>query len=212
MSNLIVKDLIAARWFLLAILVLYVVQLATLTIAPPAAMVVTLIFTSLMAFGSLAIEEAQGTETTWCSLPVDRSQIVLARYSTTLLAILLGLGLSWAVSAGSLGLAAQSSAFFMLTVAASLFLPCYFRLGIGRGLMVFAIVMLGILVLFAAVGALISFLTNGSALPDERSVAAARAWLLPLVPFAAIALVTIALAMASVSALLSVRWYSARDC
>jgi len=212
MSNLIVKDLIAARWFLLAILVLYVVQLATLTIAPPAAMVVTLIFTSMLAFGSLGIEEAQGTETTWCSLPVDRSQIVLARYSTTLLAILLGLGLSWAVSAGSLGLAAQSSAFFMLTVAASLFLPCYFRLGIGRGMMVFAIVMLGILVLFAAVGALISFLANGSALPDADSVAAVRAWLLPLVPFAAIALVTMALAMAAVSALLSVRWYSARDC
>jgi ABC-type transport system involved in multi-copper enzyme maturation permease subunit len=175
-------------------------------------MVVTLIFTSLMAFGSLGIEETQGTEPTWCSLPVDRSQIVLARYSTTLLAILLGLGLSWAIHSGSLGLAAQSLSFFMLTVTASLFLPCYFRLGIGKGIMVFAVIMLGILMSFAAAGALLSYMTHGSALPDGQSIAAAEAWLEPLVPFVAIGLLTLALAAAGVSAFLSVRWYSARDC
>jgi len=215
MLSLIVKDLIAARWFLPVILVLYVAQLATMTIAPPMAIVITLLFTSMMAFGSLGIEETQGTEATWASLPVDRHQIVLARYATTLLAITLGLGISWAVSTGTLGLTVHSSTFFMLTVMASLFLPCYFRLGIGRGLAVFAIVSLGILFLLAGVGALISFLTNGSALPDmpdERQVAAAEAWLQRVAPIVAGVLVVTALAVAGVSALLSVRWYSARDC
>ena len=215
MLSLIVKDLIVARWFLLVLLVLYAAQLATMTISPPAAMVVTMIFTSLMAFGSLGIEETQGTEITWCALPVDRRQIVLARYATTLLAIALGLGISWAISGGVLGLTAQSSAFFMLTVTASLFLPCYFRLGLGRGFAAFAIVMLGILVLFAGAAALISFLTEGSAIPDmsdEQRVAAAEAWLQRMAPFVASGLVVTALAVAAVSALLSVRWYSARDC
>jgi ABC-type transport system involved in multi-copper enzyme maturation permease subunit len=215
MLSLIVKDLIVARWFLLAILVLYAAQLAAMTVAPPAAIVVTLIFTSVMAFGSLGIEESQGTEVTWCSLPVDRRQIVLARYSTTLLAITLGLGISWAASAGTLGLTVQSAAFFLLTVMASLFLPCYFRLGLGRGLAAFAIVSLGILVLLAGAGALISFLTDGSAFPDvsdEQWVAAAAAWLQRMAPFVAGTLVATALAVAAVSALLSARWYSARDC
>jgi ABC-type transport system involved in multi-copper enzyme maturation permease subunit len=215
MLSLIVKDLIVARWFLLVILVLYAAQLATMTIAPPAAMVVTLIFTSLMAFGSLGIEETQGTEATWCSLPVDRRQIVLARYATTLLAITLGLSISWAVSGGILGPMAQSSTFFLLTVMASLLLPCYFRLGLGRGMATFAIVVLGILVLLGGAGALISFLTNGSAfpdMPDKQRVAEAEVWLQRMAPFMASVLVATALAVAAVSALLSVRWYSARDC
>jgi len=215
MLNLIVKDLIVARWFLPVILVLYAAQLATMTVSPPAALVITLLFTSLMAFGSVGIEEAQGTEVTWSSLPVDRRQIVLARYATTLLAIALGLGISWAIGGRVLGVAAQSSAFFLLTVTASLFLPCYFRLGFGRGLAAFAIVSLGILVLLAGAGALISLLTDGSALPDisdEQRVAAAEAWLDRAAPFVASALVGSALALAAVSALLSVRWYSARDC
>jgi ABC-type transport system involved in multi-copper enzyme maturation permease subunit len=215
MLSLIVKDLIAARWFLLVILVLYTAQLATMTISPPAAMVMTFIFTSMMAFGSLVIEETQGTEATWCSLPVDRHQIVLARYATTLLAITLGLGISWAVSAGTLGVMAQSSAFFTLTVTASLFFPCYFRLGVGRGVMVFAIVSLGIVVLLAGVGALFSFMTEGSALPeapDKQQIAAAEVWLQGLAPLLASVLIVTALAVAGVSAFLSVRWYSARDC
>jgi len=215
MLNLILKDLIAARWFLLVILVLYPAQLATMTISPPAAMVVTLIFTSLMAFGSLAIEESQGTEATWCSLPVDRRQIVVARYATTLLAITFGLGISWAVSAGTLGLTVQSSTFFLLTIMASLFLPCYFRLGLARGLMAFAIVSLGILVLLAGVGALVSFLMDGSAIPDvpdELRVAASEAGLQRLAPLVAKVLIATALTVAGASALLSARWYSTRDC
>ncbi len=178
-------------------------------------MIVTLVFTLLLAFGSVGVEEAQGTEVTWCSLPVDRRQIVLARYATTLLAIALGLGVSWLISGRVLGLVAHASVFFLLTVTASLFFPCYFRMGLGRGMATFAIVTLALLALFTGAGALISFLTDGSPIPDmsdEQRLAAVDAWVHRMEPFLASGLIVAALALASASAALSVRWYSARDC
>lgn len=215
MLSLIVKDLFVVRWFLPVILVLYAAQLVTMTVSPPAAMIVTLVFTFLLAFGSLGVEESQGTEVTWCSLPVGRHQIVLARYATTLLAIALGLGISWAISGSILGPAAHATVFFFLTITASLFFPCYFRLGLGRGMATFAMVTLAALVLLAGAGALISFLTDGSPIPDmsdEQRLAEVDAWFQRMEPFLASGLVVLALALASASAALSVRWYSVRDC
>lgn len=211
MLSLLAKDLVAARWFLLAAFPLYVVQVATFQVSPPGAMIVTLIFTGLFAFGSLGIEEAQGTEATWCSLPVSRRQIVVARYLTTTIGIVLGLGTSWAVSRGTLGLPAQAGAFFLLLTAASLFLPGYFRFGMGKGLMLFAMLVLAALVAMAA----IAFVVDGALLsepPDERRIAAAGAWIEDVRWLLAGLLIAVALVGAAVSALLSAHWYRARDC
>ena len=81
--NLVYKDLVAARWFLLAALPIYSLQLVTLDTSPPVALLFVLIFSALFAFGSIGVEETQGTEVTWCSLPVDRGTIVVARSPLT---------------------------------------------------------------------------------------------------------------------------------
>ena len=205
MRSLIGKDFVAARWFLLVAVPLYAAQLASLGDSPPGAMIVTLIFSGLFAFGSIGVEEAQGTEVTWSSLPIDRSQFVRARYVTTTLGVLIGVGMSWAISGGELGLVAQATAFFVLITAASLFLPCYFRFGAGKGLMVFSILSLTLIALLAGVGALIASLAN------HPTVGSPQAWFQNAGGFVAIVLVAVALLIAVVSSEIAVRWYHSRD-
>jgi hypothetical protein len=204
MLPLILKDFVAARWLLLGGTLLFGVQLATMRTIPAGAILFTFIFSASFAFCNLVLEEIQGTGATWCSLPVDRRQIVLARYATTILGVLLGLALGTIIGNQALRLLTIATIFFVLMTGASLFLPLYFRFGVGRALSIFALLWLGIIVLLAGAGALIKYTTDWLVSP-EASVEM-------LGPYIAGLLILIAVATISTSALIAVRWYETTDC
>lgn len=231
MLRLVWKDLVAGGWFLLLGLPLYAIQLAGTVPVPPVTLVVTALFTGALAFGSLGVEEVQGTEAFWCSLPVNRRDVVWARYASTAIGLAIGLVTSGAVvnasrvwiftdpryvsTAPGAGTYGMVLAAFLL--AASIFLPCYFRYGAGKGLVVLAAATLGLLVLGSILGWLIVQLAGGAeALEalragDPARVAAAVAWLDRWGGLLSAALAAISALVFGASALLSARFYSERD-
>jgi len=233
MTSLVWKDIVAARWFLIAALPLYAIQLATLGASPPALIVLTVLFTAVFAFGSIVLEEVQGTEILWCSLPLERREIVVARYLTVVLVTVAGLGMSFVLgragprfvpvtgdgeSVVQLGPLAYALIFFVILGAAAVYLPCYFRLGAGRGLMLAGILALGLLVLASATGSLIVYLAGGpealqtARTPSSDEIARARAWLERWDGVLAVTVALVALLLAAASAVLSAGLYSRRDC
>jgi ABC-type transport system involved in multi-copper enzyme maturation permease subunit len=153
--ELVWKDLVAARWFLALLILFYSLQLAIMSYQVPLFILMTLLCTALLGFGSIGMEDVQNTESLWCSLPVTRREVVLARYLSTCTGLVLGLALSWLIgrlatrilvsasgreSAAQLGLEAYAVLLIVLFLLAALFLPCYFRFGAGKGLMVFSFI------------------------------------------------------------------------
>ena len=135
MLNLVWKDIAAARRILLIVLPLGILQLAVFASVGPFILPAALFFSAVLASGSIALEEAQRTETLWNSLPVSRAQVVFARYLTVHLGILVGLGLSWAVgqvvgrlmaSSGTAGSAVATATAGVAAVATSAVDPAPF--------------------------------------------------------------------------------------
>jgi len=163
MLDLVWKDLRASRLRLLAALPIYVLNLAAMVSVPSVFVMIALIFSGALAFGSLLVEELEGTETLWASLPVRRADIVFARYLTTILGAVLGLGISFGVeratasfrgSAGSslASLAAHGVLLFLLLLVASVLLPLCLRLGAMNGSLAFAAIVVGVLVIVSLAG------------------------------------------------------------
>lgn len=161
MIELVRKDLVVARWFLIFGIPLFALQLALTASLAPVFVIFTMVFTGLLGFGSIGLEDHQNTESLWCSLPVTRREVVLARYLSTGLGLLFGLGLSWSIglaaaqlmgtgsnrdAAVSAGILAHATLFALLALLAAIFLPCYFRFGAGKGLVVFSAVAIGVLI------------------------------------------------------------------
>ena len=161
MLSLIWKDIAAARRILLLVLPLGILQLAVFASVGAFILPAALFFSAVLASGSIALEEAQRTETLWNSLPVSRGQVVFARYLTVLLAILFGLGMACAVGQVVGRLLAPGAAdpapfaspvalapiFVVLTFTAALYLPFYFRWGAGRGAVILSAVGVGSLLI-----------------------------------------------------------------
>jgi len=154
--RLVWKDVVAARWLLLAGLPIYAFNLAAMIGVRPVYVMISFLVSMMLAFGSLGIEEMQGTGTLWASLPVRRAEIVFARYLTVMLGALTGLGISLgvdramtAVSAvagrgagASLGASAGAHVVLLLLIllVAAVLLPLCFRLGAGNGVLAFGVV------------------------------------------------------------------------
>ncbi|MGD8867293.1 MAG: ABC-2 transporter permease [Gemmatimonadales bacterium] len=160
MLDLIWKDFVAARRFLLLVIPLGGVQLAVLASTPPIYPIAALMFAALLGFGSIALEESQRTELLWNSLPVTRDDLVTARYLVALIGVTTGLVMGWAlaqlvggrVSLGTFGPAftsfpAHALMFGVLVLAAAVFLPLHFRFGPGRAVIFFSAVALSAVVL-----------------------------------------------------------------
>lgn len=229
MIKLVVKDLALARPFLLVGVPLLALQLFGLAVSPPAFFLVTLLLAGLLAFGSLAIEEVQGTEILWCSLPVSRREIVFARYLTTLLGLCGGLGVSWATgrlaTSGILGgvgqtapripLAPYGVISILLLLGGALFLPCYFRFGAGRGLVLFAALIAGLAFLLTFLGWVAALVGGHSSLlrrdPDPETLRRVRGWLDVWALFLGAGLMAGALTIFAASAALAARVYELRD-
>jgi len=234
MSSLVWKDVVAGGRLLAVVLPLGVLQVATFALTGPLFFVGAMMFTGLLAFGSIAIEEMQDTERLWASLPVTRGQIVAARYTTVLLGIATGLGSSWAAGRAAAmlpitpewdpaavanpGVLAAMAAILMLSAA--VFLPLCFRFGAGRGVVIYLAVSVGFLLLVSVAGQVI-LLARGysgplldpeawkTAGPELREKLAA--WLTPRIPAILGLLVSFAAAAFALSALVSRKIYELRD-
>ena len=168
MLDLVWKDVVAARRLLWLILPLGGVQIAVMSFVPAIYLMATLTFCALLAFGSIAVEEYQRTELLWNSLPVTRGEFVTARYLTTLIGIVAGLALSWALAqtvtrlasdvtdgpAGLLSLDAHAVLLGFLVFGAAVYQPLYFRFGAGRGLLYFSAIAVAELVIVSLVAQL----------------------------------------------------------
>jgi len=232
MTDLVWKDIMAVRWFLALLIPFYALQLAVSVAYAPMFFLETALFTALLVFGPIGLEDHQNTESLWCSLPVTRRQVVLARYASTLLGLSLGLAVSCLVgravahfavlgegrsSAPTPSLQGYAVLFIFISLLAAVFLPCYFRLGAGKGLMAFSAIGIGALILVPALLQLVLFLAGySSSLLDpelwrgaaDRLAAGDRSRL----AYRAIAgMAAAALAAVFISAGLSVLFYEKRD-
>lgn len=231
------KDLVAARWLLLAGLPIYALNLGAMTAFPPAFAMTALIVSSILAFGSLAIEEIQGTRSLWASLPVRRRDLVRGRYGTALFGALLGLGVSFGVerlattvrlvtdrpASPTLEASITLHALLLLVVLwmAAALLPLCFRLGTGNGALTFAAVSFGVILLisfgaqavFELVGATNPFLDPGfwSGAPTSEEGRALRGWLDRWQRTVLVGAAVVTAAALWLSARLSQKFYSGRD-
>ncbi|HSG82397.1 MAG TPA: ABC-2 transporter permease [Gemmatimonadota bacterium] len=229
MRSLVWKDVVAARRLLWLVLPLGAVQLAVMSFVPGMYVMAALTFAVLLALGSIAIEEYQGTDLLWNSLPVSRGQFVAARYLTTLLGGAAGLTLSWALaqtvtrmassgaggSSALLGLGAHAVLFALLLFAVALYLPLYFGFGAGRALLYFSgIAVAGLIVLYVATQLLLA--ATGYASPGDPEVRRALLisvldWVAPRFGGLLAGFLTTAALATGVSLFVSRRVYEARD-
>ena len=152
------------------------------------------------------------------SLPVSRATVVVSRYVSSVLACALG-ALAWVSTGHLLGpiLAADAIGAGMWTTVSgitafigvsllllSLFLPLYFRFGLGRGAMIFFPSVAGLYLLSSQPR---GFVPPAAAVRDQVSSLSASmgaGWALLLV----LALLAV---LVGASGRLSVRWFEGRD-
>jgi len=164
------------------------------------------------------IEWHQETDRMLSSLPVRRATVVLSRYFSSVMAVGLA-GLAWVSSGRLLAPLLDVSAtspgmwttfdgvltfFLMAGLIVSLFLPLYFRFGLGRGATLF-VGFSAVLYLFASVRLVL--VIPGDALRDRvtsLSAAVGPGWVLLLV------LLGLGVVVAG-SEQVSVRWFERRD-
>lgn len=229
MLDLVWKDVVAARRLLWLVLPLGAVQISVMSFVPGMYVMAALIFAALLALGSIAIEEYQGTELLWNSLPVSRGEFVAARYLTTLLGGAAGLILSWALaqtvtrmasggaggSSALLGLGAHAVLFALLLFAAAVYLPLYFRFGAGRALIYSSgIAVAGLILLYVATQLLLA--ATGYASPGDPEVRRALLisvmdWVAPRFGRLLAGLIATAAVATGLSLRVANRVYEARD-
>jgi len=234
MLSLVWKDIVAARWLLLLVIPLGIVQVAVMSFLPVIYIVAVLSFAALLALGSIAVEEAQRTELLWNSLPVSRGQLVAARYLTALIGMVTGLALGWVLaqamarlaSSGAdgpsalIGLDAHALLFGLLACGVAVFLPLYFRFGAGRALLFCSAIAVATLLLVSLLAELIlSAKGYPSPISDPEAWRAAAPalmrrlteWLAPRFGRLLALFLGAAVIVMGVSLLISRRLYEARD-
>jgi hypothetical protein len=165
-----------------------------------------------------AVEWHQETDQMLSSLPVSRATVVFSRYISSIVSCALGAG-AW-VSTGSLlgpvlgadgavpgmwatlpGITAFVSVAILLL---SLFLPLYFRYGLGKGAMIFVPSVMGLY--------LLSIQSRGFAAPATAVRDGVEAFSASVGPGWVLFLILLLLAaMVAASGRLSVRWFEKRD-
>lgn len=157
MTNLLVKDLLIIRFYLLIGLPIYLLYSATFYRQPNAFLLVSLGYSLLLAMGATLIEDRSDADVFLLSLPVNRQTVVCARYLSALLGLVTGLltSVAWGralaavIGPGEGGLprvtfGGLAAALLVLTVVLSLYFPLYFRFGLVKGVVVLLAVGLGL--------------------------------------------------------------------
>ncbi len=156
MLALIRKDVIACRWFLVIGLAIYALYAVSAYQQPLGYFVLNIGAVILLVLTPIIVDEKYRIDTLVCYLPPSRSKVVMARYVMALIALLTGLGLHYGLGAilsidfeetGFWTLCApQAVLAFCIAPAAvvSLYLPCFFRFGLGRGAFAFTILIVAL--------------------------------------------------------------------
>ncbi len=176
MRRLLVKDLKAVGGLWLAGLIINALFVLVFVEINLAFLIVQVLLTFLLSIVQPAVEDRFGVAPFVNSLPVSRSEVVGAQYVGTGLLILAGLGMLIAVplalgalvpSSGitaSVWLKAGGVLSFLVPVVLleALFLPLYFRLGLGRGIWAFLFALFGLVLVASGAAKVISLLTGRS--------------------------------------------------
>ena len=233
MYALIRKDLIAGRLVLVIGLVMYILYAVTTYESPLGFFIVNIGATIMLVLAPIAIEEKYQTDTLVCHLPPSRGTVVLARYVMAWLALIVGLGLHYGLGAllsihfmqtGFRTLCAPQAALVFCSVPVaifSLYLPCFFRFGLGRGSFVF-MVLIAVLAMFITSPFLATDMlsANGGFVLTPAMMQHPELALVALIDHVAVSVgevrfyVTVsisAVALVSASLALSIRFFQRRD-
>lgn len=164
------------------------------------------------------IEWHQETDRMLSSLPVTRATVVLSRYVSTIVACAVGTG-AWVSSGFLLGpllgpdatdsgmwttLSGITAFMSVAILLLSLFLPLYFRFGIGRGAMIFVPSAMGLYLLTAQPGGMVPPATGFHEQISTFSASIGPGWVLLL-------MLLLLAAVVAASGRLSIRWFENRD-
>ncbi len=152
MFALIRKDLIACRLFLVVGFALYVLWAISMYQQPLGYFVLHIAATIVLALMPMVVDDKYRANSLICLLPPSRRKVVMARYLVVLIALFVGLSSHYGLGA-ILSNRFEETGFWTLCkpqallvfclvpiIVASIYLPCFFRFGLGRGAFAFAIV------------------------------------------------------------------------
>ncbi len=159
MFALIRKDLIACRLFLVIAIAVYGLYAATAYPRPLIFFLMNIGAAVLLFMMPIVVDDKYRIDTLVCYLPPSRREVVLARYSIGMLAVLTGLALQYGFGA-ILSFCFEKTDYWAVCtpqtvfvfsivplVLFALYLPCYFRFELGRGTFAFAILMVALIFL-----------------------------------------------------------------
>lgn len=234
-GRLAVKDFKVGRRYLWLIVPFYIVYGAMFFLTTNVFIFVNALYIFFTAFGLVFLDSRYKSDLLYCSLPMNRSAIVLGRYVNSFLIAILGAGLCFAYGALLYRVFPQARTMFKLSsiiidiipfilwtlVALALFYPFYYKLGLGKSAIAFSMTTAVIILLGIGSGTLIRLIRTGNLhgyssteiIDGLTNILRATGGLSERIGplssyFAASAISAIIL---TVSAILSIRFYSKRD-
>lgn len=156
MLALIRKDLIACRLFFLIGVPLYALWALSTFQNPLGFLLLNVGAIVALTLAPIVVDDKYRIDTLVCFLPPSRSKVVLARYLMALVALLIGLGAQYGFGAllsiwfsqTRFWTSCSPEILFVFCVVpvgfVALYLPCFFRFGLGRGSFAFAVLMTGL--------------------------------------------------------------------
>ena len=162
MFALIRKDLIACRLFLFIGLAIFALYAVTTYEQPLGYFIVNIGGIILLVLAPIVVDDKYRTDILVCYLPPSRCNVVFARYLMALIALLTGTGLHYGLGA-ILSIRSEETGFGTLcapqgvlafcivpVVFVSLYFPCFFRFGLGRGAFAFTILIVVLTILMTS--------------------------------------------------------------
>ena len=223
------KDILIIRRFLVLALLAYALYAAIFFALTPFYFPATMLFALFFAVGVTIVDDYYSAHRLFCSLPIPRPVTVVGRYSSSILMMILGIGLCFGyafllnvfldsefavyepgtMASGILPFCVVSLLFLCL------FYPLYFRFGVARAAVIFAFAVLGTAFLVFGIKALLTGLGFGTPWPSNPWLALIALFssamsALSSVGTAAVA-VAVAVAALLISVNLSIRFYRARE-
>jgi hypothetical protein len=177
------REILVSKWAWLLLLLAYLLYGTLPYRVNPFSVVLAIAFLLGLNVAPLFFEDIYKTEGFFSCLPVKRSRLVLSRYGLAAILVAAGGGLVFSygkildllfgtvnpAERGSFLLSPQGFLGFLGTTVflLSLFFPLFFRLGLGRGLIGFSILLSGVIIALDGMGMVLAAI-NRSGEPQIR--------------------------------------------
>jgi hypothetical protein len=183
MLKLLVRDVRVVMWDLWLLAAIYALMSITAARHAQAFFVLGVAFAAVLIVAVPAMEWMFDADRFVCSLPVSRATLVLGRYLSAFGAIALGL-VVWMGSAALLSsrytgadpslsrwVSVDGAVAYcvILVMLVAIFLPCYFRYGLGKGAAVFSLCVMALSAILAGMRWTVRA-SMGDAMPDLSTV------------------------------------------